>query len=113
MRLYCEKVFDIRMIDRRPLASVGSLVLGLRCSWCHGSAPMPKGHRVARFGAGRVREDRAGVFLHHSRVADVDYKDSADLAPLIHAKVAPVGTFRPSRGFLAAFQEKTYDHESR
>jgi hypothetical protein len=25
-----------------PLASVGTLVLGLRCSWCSGSAPMPK-----------------------------------------------------------------------
>jgi hypothetical protein len=25
-----------------PLASVGTLVLGLRCSWCPGSAPMPK-----------------------------------------------------------------------
>jgi len=32
---------DIRIIDRHPLASVGSLVLGLRCSWCPGSAPMP------------------------------------------------------------------------
>jgi hypothetical protein len=29
-------------LDRHPLASVGSLVLGLRCSWCPGSAPMPK-----------------------------------------------------------------------
>jgi hypothetical protein len=25
-----------------PLASVGTLVFGLRCSWCPGSAPMPK-----------------------------------------------------------------------
>ena len=24
-----------------PLASVGCLVLGLQCSWCPGSAPMP------------------------------------------------------------------------
>jgi hypothetical protein len=32
---------DIRTIDRHPLASVGSLVLGLRCSLCPGSAPMP------------------------------------------------------------------------
>ena len=32
---------DIRSIDRHPLASVGSLILGLRCSWCHGSGPMP------------------------------------------------------------------------
>jgi hypothetical protein len=25
-----------------PLASIGTLVLGLRCSWCPRSAPMPK-----------------------------------------------------------------------
>jgi hypothetical protein len=36
------KAIDLRTIDRHPLASVGTLVLGLRCSWCHGSAPMPK-----------------------------------------------------------------------
>jgi hypothetical protein len=36
------RALDIRTIDRHPLASVGSLVLGLRCSWCGGSAPMPK-----------------------------------------------------------------------
>jgi hypothetical protein len=36
------RAIDIRMIDRHPLASVGSLVLGLRCSWCPGSAPMPR-----------------------------------------------------------------------
>ena len=46
MPLYCpgrrtSRAIDIRMIDRHPLASVGSLVLGLRCSWCPGSAPMP------------------------------------------------------------------------
>lgn len=35
------RVIDIRTIDRHPLASVGSLVLGLRCSWCRGAAPMP------------------------------------------------------------------------
>jgi hypothetical protein len=33
---------DLRTLDRHPLASVGTLVLGLRCSWCPGSAPMPK-----------------------------------------------------------------------
>jgi hypothetical protein len=32
---------DLRTIDRHPLASVGTLVLGLRCSWCPGTAPMP------------------------------------------------------------------------
>jgi len=36
------KAIDLRAIDRHPLASVGTLVLGPRCSWCPGSAPMPK-----------------------------------------------------------------------
>jgi hypothetical protein len=36
------RMLDIRTIDRHPLASVGSLVLALRCSWCPGSAQMPK-----------------------------------------------------------------------
>ena len=44
--VYCpgcrtSRAIDIRTIDRHPLASVGSLVLGLRCSWCPGAAPMP------------------------------------------------------------------------
>jgi hypothetical protein len=44
--VYCpgcriSRAIDIRKIDRHPLASVGSLVLGLRCSWCQGAAPMP------------------------------------------------------------------------
>jgi len=34
--------FDLRTVDRHPLASVGALVIGLRCAWCPGSAPMPK-----------------------------------------------------------------------
>jgi hypothetical protein len=29
-------------VDRRPLASLATLVLGLRCSWCPESAPMPR-----------------------------------------------------------------------
>jgi hypothetical protein len=36
------RAIDLRTLDRHPLASVGTLVLGLRCSWCTGSAPMPK-----------------------------------------------------------------------
>jgi hypothetical protein len=36
------RAIDLRKVDRHPLASVGTLVLGLRCSWCPGSAPMPK-----------------------------------------------------------------------
>jgi hypothetical protein len=36
------RAIDLRTLDRHPLASVGTLVLGLRCSWCPGSALMPK-----------------------------------------------------------------------
>jgi hypothetical protein len=36
------RAIDLRTIDRHPLASVGTLVLGLRCSWCPGLAPMPR-----------------------------------------------------------------------
>jgi hypothetical protein len=44
--VYCpgcrtSRTIDIRTLDRHPLASVGSLVLGLRCSWCPDNAPMP------------------------------------------------------------------------
>src|SRR5258708_5280831 len=35
------RAIDIHTLDRHPLASVGSLVIGFRCSWCPGSAPMP------------------------------------------------------------------------
>jgi hypothetical protein len=33
---------QLRKVDRHPLASVATLVLGLRCSWCPESAPMPR-----------------------------------------------------------------------
>ena len=33
---------DVRTLDRHPFASVSALVLFLRCTWCRGSAPMPK-----------------------------------------------------------------------
>ena len=33
---------DLRKVDRHPLASVATLVLGLRCSWCPETAPMPR-----------------------------------------------------------------------
>jgi hypothetical protein len=35
------RAIDIRKLDRHPLATVRSLALGLRCSMCPGSAPMP------------------------------------------------------------------------
>ena len=37
-----KKAIDLRTVDRHPLASVGTLVLGLRCPWCPGLAPRPK-----------------------------------------------------------------------
>jgi Transposase IS66 family len=36
------RVIDLRKVDRHPLASVATLVLGLRCSWCPETAPMPR-----------------------------------------------------------------------
>ena len=36
------RAIDLWAVERHPLASVGTLVLGLRFSWCPGSAPMPK-----------------------------------------------------------------------
>jgi hypothetical protein len=43
--VYCpgrtSRAIDICTLDRHRLASVGSLVIGLRCSLCPGSAPMP------------------------------------------------------------------------
>jgi hypothetical protein len=44
--VYCpgcrtSRAIDIRTLDRHPLASVGSLVIGLRCSFCPDNAPMP------------------------------------------------------------------------
>jgi hypothetical protein len=47
LEVYCpgcrtSRVVDIRAIDRHPEASVGSLVLDLKCGWCPGSAPMPR-----------------------------------------------------------------------
>jgi hypothetical protein len=34
------RAIDLRKVDRHPLTSVATLVLGLRCSWCPESAPM-------------------------------------------------------------------------
>jgi hypothetical protein len=36
------RAIDLRKVDRHPLASVATLVLGLRCSRCPESAPMPR-----------------------------------------------------------------------
>ena len=45
--VYCpgcgtSRAIDLRTVNRHPLASVGTLVLGLRCGWCPESAPMPR-----------------------------------------------------------------------
>jgi hypothetical protein len=61
LAVYCpgcntSRVMDIRKVDRHPLASVGSLVLGLRCTWCPGSAPMPKIHWAVCLAAGRASD---------------------------------------------------------
>jgi hypothetical protein len=48
LEVYCpgcgtSRAIDIRTIDRHPEASVASLVIGLKCSWCRGGrAPMPR-----------------------------------------------------------------------
>jgi hypothetical protein len=60
------RAIDLRKVDRHPLASVATLVLGLRCSWCPESAPMPKllslhalppvsAARASSYGFGRFR----------------------------------------------------------
>jgi hypothetical protein len=36
------RAIDLGTVDRHPLASVATLVLGLRCSWCPETAPMPR-----------------------------------------------------------------------
>jgi hypothetical protein len=36
------RAIDLRTLDRHPLASLGAVAFGLKCSWCPGSAPMPK-----------------------------------------------------------------------
>jgi hypothetical protein len=59
--VYCpghrtSRAIDIRTIDRYQLASVGSLVLGLRCRWCSGSAPMAVITGAARVPAGSEAE---------------------------------------------------------
>jgi hypothetical protein len=53
------RAIDLRTVDRHPLASIGTLVLGLRCSWCLGSAPMPKliACLLCRRGGGCKRRD--------------------------------------------------------
>jgi hypothetical protein len=56
------RAIDLRTVDRHPLASVGTLVLGPRCSWCPGLAPMPScsgSTPYRRQLAKRILDDRA------------------------------------------------------
>jgi hypothetical protein len=41
------RAIDLRKVDRHPLASVSTLVLGLRCSWCPETAPIAQDSRAA------------------------------------------------------------------
>jgi len=41
-RLQASSAVDIRTVDRHPLTTVNSLVIGLRCSMCRDGAPMPE-----------------------------------------------------------------------
>jgi hypothetical protein len=54
--LHTCRAIDILTIDRHPLASVGSLLLGLRCSWC---GAFPANHRVACVAAGSAAANPA------------------------------------------------------
>ena len=61
---------DLRTIDRHPLASVGTLVLGLRCSWCPRSAPMPK--LLGLFALPARRSDAAALTTAVMRASNID-----------------------------------------
>jgi hypothetical protein len=42
------RAIDLRKVDRHPLASVATLVLGLRCSWCRVGVPTLMSRRESR-----------------------------------------------------------------
>jgi bifunctional non-homologous end joining protein LigD len=71
------RAIDLRQVDRHPLASVATLVLGLRCSWCPELAPMPKLlslHALPPVSAARARSygfDRFRTVTNPSRVQKV------------------------------------------
>jgi hypothetical protein len=52
------RAIDLRKVDRHPLASVATLVLGLRCSWCPESARAP---RIPRFACPAARGKGGGI----------------------------------------------------
>jgi hypothetical protein len=78
------RAIDLRTIDRHPLASVGTLVLGLRCSWCPGSAPA----EVARVSASSLAcSNSAARSLSNSLMRSIgDCSDSSLRA--VHARAS-------------------------
>jgi hypothetical protein len=63
------RAIDLRQVDRHPLASVATLVLGLRCSWCPESAPAedPWIARLAACGKGGGVEPVSGPTASRGR----------------------------------------------
>ena len=75
-------VLDLRTVDRHLLGSVGTPVLGLRYTWCPGSAPMPR------------RKDRvpvlAGSFLVPEPTAACEETNRRQRpAGFLHPQIAP------------------------
>ena len=54
------KAIDLRTVDRHPLASVGTLVLGLRCSWCPGLGADAEADRAVHAATNLACGDRIG-----------------------------------------------------
>jgi hypothetical protein len=77
------RTIDLHMVDRDPPASVGTLMLGMRCSWCPDSAPDAEAAWPICFAA-VVRLDEsisllAAEPLHSSSLASLRaLKSSAD-----------------------------------
>jgi len=54
------RAIKIRTVDRHQLAAVGSLVIGLRCSMCPDSAPMPVPKGLRAFPPAAKRSEWTG-----------------------------------------------------
>jgi hypothetical protein len=77
--IYCpgcqtSRAIDIRNVNPHPLASIGSLVLGLRCSWCPGNPPMPvlTGLHALPPSARRNKSTSPMEFLHNRPLSPED-----------------------------------------
>jgi hypothetical protein len=79
MQAGASRAIDLRTVDRHPLASVGTLVLGLRCSWCPESAPMPTLLGLYAFATGHDRKSQVIlVDVPKMKVAGVDGNGTRD-----------------------------------